>query len=54
MTCTALPRKSWAIGAAVVFILGVFLVIIGDVIRLPTKHTTMPTYRLASTQWWAG
>ena len=26
----------------------------GDVVRHPTKHTTMPTYRLASTQWWAG
>jgi hypothetical protein len=31
-----------------------FLVIAGDVIRRPLKHTTTPVYRLASTQWWAG
>jgi alpha-1,2-mannosyltransferase len=31
-----------------------FLVIAGDVIRHPTSHTTTPTYRLASTHWWAG
>jgi hypothetical protein len=32
----------------------VFLVIGGDVIRRPHSHTTTPTYRLASAQWWAG
>jgi hypothetical protein len=32
----------------------VFLVICGDVIRRPHSHTTTPTYRLASTQWWSG
>ena len=32
----------------------VFLVISGDVIRRPHSHTTTPTYRLASTQWWTG
>lgn len=31
-----------------------FLVIAGDVIRRPVSHTTTPTYRLASTNWWAG
>jgi hypothetical protein len=30
------------------------LVINFDVVRHPLTHTTMPTYRLASTQWWAG
>jgi alpha-1,2-mannosyltransferase len=29
-----------------------FLIINADVVRRPFKHTTMPTYRLASTQWW--
>jgi alpha-1,2-mannosyltransferase len=32
----------------------IFLVICGDVIRRPHSHTTTPTYRLASMQWWAG
>jgi hypothetical protein len=32
----------------------VFLVIFGDVVRRPFKHTTMPVYRLATAQWWAG
>jgi alpha-1,2-mannosyltransferase len=36
------------------FCLLVFLAINADVMRSPLKHTTMPTYRLASTQWWAG
>jgi Glycosyltransferase family 87 len=31
-----------------------FLVIAGDVVRHPLKHTTTPTYRLAVSQWWAG
>ena len=32
----------------------VFAIICSDVVRHPASHTTMPTYRLASTQWWAG
>lgn len=32
----------------------IFCAIGADVIRRPFKHTTTPTYRLASTQWWAG
>ena len=32
----------------------VFAIICTDVVRHPASHTTMPTYRLASTQWWAG
>jgi hypothetical protein len=52
---TPLPQKkksriSWAWG----FWLLIFLVINFDVVRHPLAHTTMPTYRLASTQWWAG
>jgi hypothetical protein len=31
-----------------------FLVIATDVVRHPASHTTTPTYRLASVQWWAG
>ena len=31
-----------------------FTVIMADVVRRPYQHTTMQTYRLASTQWWAG
>jgi Glycosyltransferase family 87 len=54
MTSLAPQKKSWPLVVAVIFILGVFLAIMGDVLRNPTKHTTMPTYRLASTQWWAG
>jgi len=36
------------------FWLLIFLIIVGDTVRHPLKHTTMPTYRLASTQWWQG
>ena len=32
----------------------VFLIICGDVVRRPLRHTTTPTYRLAAAQWWAG
>jgi alpha-1,2-mannosyltransferase len=32
----------------------VFAIICGDVVRRPHQHDTMPTYRLASEQWWAG
>jgi alpha-1,2-mannosyltransferase len=40
--------------AAVGIWLLVFLIITGDVIRRPLSHTTTPTYRHASTHWWAG
>lgn len=36
------------------FWLLIFCVICGDVARRPLRHTTTPTYRLASAQWWAG
>lgn len=40
--------------AALALWLLAFLVIAGDVVRRPASHTTTPTYRLASTNWWAG
>jgi alpha-1,2-mannosyltransferase len=58
MTTAASPPKAWSPttwrALAWGFFLVVFIAIISDVVRHPTKHTTMPTYRLASTQWWAG
>ena len=54
MTTTAPSRKSalgWYAGA---FCALIFLVIVADAVRYPLKHTTMPTYRLAASQWWAG
>jgi alpha-1,2-mannosyltransferase len=53
MTTMPRPQNSERKWAWVVWLL-VFLAISADVIRHPLKHTTMPTYRLASTQWWAG
>jgi alpha-1,2-mannosyltransferase len=44
------PWQCWAWG----FWLVIFAAICADVIHRPLKHTTMPTYRMASTQWWAG
>jgi len=44
------PALRWAWG----FWILIFLAINTDVVLHPLKHTTMPTYRLASTQWWAG
>ncbi len=43
-------RFNWAWG----FWIPIFVIICADVVRRPLRHTTMPTYRLASTQWWAG
>ena len=54
MTTIPQQKKSWPRWAAWGFLLLVFLIINADVVRRPLKHTTMPTYRLASTQWWAG
>ncbi len=53
MTTLSPRKKSWLRWTAAFWLL-IFLVITGDAIRSPLKHTTMPTYRLASTQWWAG
>ena len=54
MSTPAHPRISWQAWTAAGFCLLIFLIINADVVRHPLKHTTMPTYRLASTQWWAG
>ena len=52
------PRRpigiSWLAGCAIWVWLLVFAAINADVVRHPLKHTTMPTYRQASTQWWQG
>lgn len=49
------PQKNpWQRRAAWGFLLLTFLILNADVVRHPLKHTTMPTYRLASTRWWAG
>jgi len=53
MTTIPHQKKSW-LRWALGFWLLIFLIIGADVIRHPLKHTTMPVYRLASTQWWAG
>jgi multisubunit Na+/H+ antiporter MnhG subunit len=50
----AVLRQIWLRGSGWIVWLLIFLVICGDVARRPFKHTTTPTYRLASTQWWAG
>jgi hypothetical protein len=54
MTTLPQQKKSWPRWAAWGFLLLIFLVINADVVRRPLKHTTMPTYRTASTNWWAG
>ena len=53
---TTLPetRTAWPRWAAWGFCLLIFAIILGDVIRSPLTHTTMPTYRAASTAWWNG
>src|SRR6202050_1395389 len=54
MTMASAQKNSWPRWAAWGFCLLVFSAINADVVLHPLKHTTMPTYRLASTQWWAG
>jgi hypothetical protein len=54
MTTRSLHPSSWPRWAAWGFWLLLFLVIFNDVRRFPLKHTTMPTYRQASTNWWDG
>ena len=52
---TSQPQKiPWQRWASWGFCLLIFLIINSDVVRRPMNHTTMPTYRQASTQWWAG
>lgn len=41
-------RIAWAL--CIIVFLGIF----ADVLHAPLKHTTMVTYRTASTNWWAG
>lgn len=52
MTTRPFHPSSWPRLAAWEFWLLLFLVIFTNVERFPLKHTTMPTYRLASTNWW--
>jgi hypothetical protein len=47
-------RSTWARPAAWIFWLAIFAAIAGNALLHPLKHTTMPTYRLAAAQWWAG
>jgi len=54
MTTRAERSGTWVRWAAWGFWLVLFLGIFLDVVRAPLKRTTMPTYRLASTQWWQG
>ncbi|MCE0523608.1 MAG: DUF2029 domain-containing protein [Methylacidiphilales bacterium] len=54
MTTAARQNNSRPRWAAWGLLLLIFLIICADVVQRPLKHTTMPTYRQASTQWWAG
>jgi hypothetical protein len=51
---TAIPQVPWQRKAAWIFCVVIFLAIFVSVYHSPTKHTTMATYRDASTHWWAG
>jgi hypothetical protein len=53
---TTLPaqKSSWPRWAAWGFCLLIFAIIGTDVVLHPDKHNTTPTYRDASTHWWAG
>jgi len=54
MSTPSVTRIHWQRWAAWGFCLLIFLAILADVMRSPKAHTTMPTYRFASTQWWQG
>jgi hypothetical protein len=54
MTTLPAATTSWSRWAAWGFCLLIFAIIVGDVIRSPLTHTTMPTYRAASNAWWSG
>jgi len=47
-------RTPWQRYAAWAFCILIFLGILNDIRHTPLKHTTMPTYRFAATQWWQG
>jgi len=46
--------KKWRLNVAWIILALLFLGIVTDAVLHPMKHTTMPTYRLAASQWWAG
>ena len=48
------PGKTWYLKAAWIIVALLFIGILADVARHPAAHTTMPTYRLAASQWWQG
>jgi hypothetical protein len=54
MIALATPPSSGPRWAAWGFCLLIFVVIVADVVRSPLTHTTMPTYRQASSAWWSG
>ena len=45
--------RNWTWGCWAIWLL-VFLIIGSDVARRPQNHTTTPTYRTATADWWAG
>jgi len=54
MTTASAPARTWHAKAAWIIVALLFMGILTDVARHPASHTTMPTYRLAASQWWAG
>ncbi len=54
MNARASSTTSWQRWAAWAFCALIFFAIVADAVKSPQKHTTMPTYRFASTQWWQG
>ena len=54
MTSQSTSKSPWQRWAAWAFCTLIFIAIMADVVHSPLKHTTMPTYRFASTQWWSG
>jgi alpha-1,2-mannosyltransferase len=54
MTTVSAQRKSWPRWAAWGVWLLCFTIIMADVVHKPQQHTTTPTYRFATTEWWQG
>jgi hypothetical protein len=54
MTAAPAQKRSWQFWTAWGLFLLTFVAIGSDIVRRPYDHTTMPTYRFASTQWWKG
>lgn len=54
MTTLPASKTPWQRWAAWGFCLLIFAIICGNVALHPDKHNTTPTYRLASSNWWAG